>query len=242
MRRSAGSKAGDPMRRNSTRAHAVRGGFVRRAAASIVCTLCVLPLAGALAVVAPAFTPSAQASGTGTCTIGVQSSSQNDTCAVTSETGSSYTVTLTHNLPYPVCTSTSQTNCTVLESIGNGTADPKTINCPFYSGTLPTQVLASTITSPTFTCTLTGPDSEFGPEEIFAENVREGTPPNTFNVIDATETAFLINPQGTGSVVNPTASFTTTPSTSTPLTWDFDASKFLAGVRPDDHQLRMGLR
>ena len=134
MRRSAGSEASEPMRRTGVRAHAVGGGFVRRAVASIVCTLCVLPLAGTLAVVAPAFTQSAQASGTGSCTIGVQSSSQNDTCAVTSETGSSYTVTLTHNLPDPVCMSTNQTNCTVLESIGSGTADPKTINCPFYSG------------------------------------------------------------------------------------------------------------
>ena len=152
------------------------------------------------------------------------SSSQNDTSAVTGETANTYTVTLTHNLPEPLCTSDSQANCVVAEQIGDGSADPKTIDCPFYSGTLPTQVLAANITSTTFTCTLTGPDSESGPEEIFGEDVRTGTPGDFVTVFDDTETVFLINPTGTGPVVNPTASFTTTQSTTNPLTWSFDAS------------------
>ncbi|HEX4434927.1 MAG TPA: PKD domain-containing protein [Acidimicrobiales bacterium] len=186
--------------------------------------MCVLPLAGALALAAPGATPSAQATGTGTCTVGAQSASLSDTCSVTSETDSTYTVTLTHTTPEPLCTSDSQVNCVVFEEIGNGSADQKTVNCPFYSGTLPTQVPVANISNATFTCTLTGPSSETQPEEIFGEDVRSNAGGNVHTVFDQTETVFYINPTGGGPVVNPTASFTTAQSTTNPLTWNLDAS------------------
>jgi hypothetical protein len=226
MRRSAGSRASEPRGRYGRRTEAVQGGFVRRVVASIICTLCVLPLAGALAIAAPVWTPSAQATGTGTCTVGSQSSSfATDSCSMDSETANSYTVTINHTMPDPLCTNSTQINCVVAEEIGNGSADPKTINCPFYSGTVPKEVLAADIPSNQFSCTITGPTSEFGPEEIFGEDVRvllNGS--CCITDVDQFETVFLFNPTGTSSVVNPTASFTTTQSTTNPLTWNVDAS------------------
>src|ERR1700722_14379792 len=99
MRRSEGPQASEPTGRNGTSAQAARGGFVGRVVASLVCTLCVLPLAGVLAIVAPVWTPSAQATGTGTCTVGSQSSSlATDSCSIDSESANSYTATINHTI------------------------------------------------------------------------------------------------------------------------------------------------